>query len=95
MADLFLDTYPYGSHSTALDMARTGVPVVTLAGATMASRIAASANIALGVPSLVASSRKQYFDIAYMLSQSPNKLATARLQLKQAVYALNSFAFVY
>lgn len=40
-ADVFLDTLVYGAHSTALDALRTGMPIVTLAGETMARRVAA------------------------------------------------------
>jgi predicted O-linked N-acetylglucosamine transferase (SPINDLY family) len=42
LADVFLDTTPYNAHSTATDVLRAGVPIVTLPGRTFASRVAAS-----------------------------------------------------
>src|SRR5262249_32681562 len=41
-ADLALDCYPYGSHTTASDLLWAGVPLVGLAGATFVSRVSAS-----------------------------------------------------
>jgi protein O-GlcNAc transferase len=43
LADVFLDTTPYNAHSTATDVLRMGLPMVTLPGRTFASRVAASA----------------------------------------------------
>ena len=52
-ADLFLDTTPYNAHSTATDVLRTGLPILTLSGQTFAARVARSviqsANPALGL----------------------------------------------
>ena len=42
LADVFLDTTPYNAHSTATDVLRSGLPIVSLAGRTFASRVAAS-----------------------------------------------------
>src|ERR1044071_4270630 len=41
-ADLFLDTTPYNAGATANDALLMGLPVVTCAGETMASRVAGS-----------------------------------------------------
>jgi len=37
--DVYLDTFPYNAHSTATDLARMGVPMVTVAGRSFASRV--------------------------------------------------------
>lgn len=42
LADVFVDTWPYNAHSTAADALWAGVPVVTLAQNSFASRVAAS-----------------------------------------------------
>ena len=52
LADLFLDTAPYGAHTTASDAIWAGCPVLTLTGDTFASRVAASLNHHLGIPEL-------------------------------------------
>jgi predicted O-linked N-acetylglucosamine transferase (SPINDLY family) len=38
--DVYLDTFPYNAHSTATDLARMGVPMVTVPGWSFASRVA-------------------------------------------------------
>jgi protein O-GlcNAc transferase len=40
LADLMLDTWPYGAHTTASDALRMGVPLLTLPGKSFASRVA-------------------------------------------------------
>lgn len=51
-ADLFLDTAPYGAHTTASDAIWAGCPVLTRAGEVFAARVAASLNHHLGLPGL-------------------------------------------
>jgi len=41
-ADLFLDSFVYGAHSTATDALRGGLPVLTVVGGTFPSRVGAS-----------------------------------------------------
>ncbi|MEJ0045695.1 MAG: hypothetical protein WDN04_05920 [Rhodospirillales bacterium] len=53
LADLFLDTAPYGAHTTASDALWMGVPVLTVAGRGFAARVCASLVRAAGVPELV------------------------------------------
>ncbi|MBK6806077.1 MAG: hypothetical protein IPG84_15120 [Betaproteobacteria bacterium] len=50
LADLFLDTSPFGSHTTVNDALSAGLPVLTQAGRTFASRASASQVIAAGRP---------------------------------------------
>src|SRR6476646_8748944 len=49
-ADLFVDTFPYGAHTTTNDALLAGLPVVTCAGETLGSRIAGSQLRAIGLP---------------------------------------------
>ncbi len=51
-ADLFLDSEPYGAHTTASDAIWAGCPVLTVAGPVFAARVAASLNHHLGMPEL-------------------------------------------
>lgn len=52
LVDVFLDTFPYNCGSTARDVVRAGVPMVTLAGRSMVSRMGLSLS---GIfPSLIA-----------------------------------------
>jgi len=67
-ADLFLDTYPYGAHTTANDALLAGLPVLTCAGDTLASRIAGSQLHAIGLPELVTESFADYERLALALA---------------------------
>jgi predicted O-linked N-acetylglucosamine transferase (SPINDLY family) len=53
LADLFLDTFPYGAHTTASDALWMGLPVLTMPGRSFASRVCASLVRAAGVEELV------------------------------------------
>ena len=60
LADLFLDTLPYGAHTTASDALWMGVPVLTLSGRSFASRVCGSLVRAAGLPELVCSNAETY-----------------------------------
>jgi predicted O-linked N-acetylglucosamine transferase (SPINDLY family) len=83
-ADLFLDTTPYGAHSTAADALDTGLPVLALIGESFASRVAASLLSAAGLPELIASSGEEYAQIALRLAQEPELLSRTRDRLVKA-----------
>jgi predicted O-linked N-acetylglucosamine transferase (SPINDLY family) len=80
-ADLVIDTFPYGAHTTANDALLAGVPVLTCAGETLASRIAGSQLHAIGLPELVTSSFTDYEALALRLARHPAELAALRGRL--------------
>jgi len=80
-ADLVVDSFPYGAHTTANDALLAGVPLVTRAGETLVSRIAGSQLHAIGVPELVTSDPGAYEAIARRLAQSPAELARFRARI--------------
>lgn len=75
LADLALDTYPYGSHTTGSDALWAGVPLVTCIGETFASRVAASLLHAVGLPELITTGWDDYFRLARDLALHPARLA--------------------
>ncbi|BEI41958.1 MULTISPECIES: O-linked N-acetylglucosamine transferase family protein [unclassified Polynucleobacter] len=81
LADLFLDTHPYGAHTTAVDSLKSGVPVLTLIGQSFASRVAASLLNAIGLPELITHSSEEYEMMAIDLATTPRKLETIKLKL--------------
>ncbi|WP_051357008.1 tetratricopeptide repeat protein [Azorhizobium doebereinerae] len=83
-ADLFLDTLPYNAHTTASDALWAGVPVVTCAGESFASRVAASLLTAVGLPELVTTSLADYEALALALAQDPARLAALKARLAAA-----------
>ena len=82
-ADLFLDTFPYNAHATALDALWAGVPVLTYAGESFASRVAASLISAVGLPELITRSLSEYEDLAVGLATDPERLRQIRAALAQ------------
>jgi len=81
LADLFLDTYPYSAHTTAIDSLKAGVPVLTLLGRSFAGRVAASLLNVNGLPELVTNSQESYEALAIELAMNPKKLAEIKLKL--------------
>jgi predicted O-linked N-acetylglucosamine transferase (SPINDLY family) len=60
LADVALDTYPYGSHSTAMDVLFAGCPLLALAGDNMPGRVSASVLTAAGLADFVQPSLQHY-----------------------------------
>lgn len=71
LADAFLDTAPYGAHTTASDALWMGVPVVTFSGRGFASRVCGGLVRAAGLPETVADSPDGYVEIAIALGRDP------------------------
>jgi protein O-GlcNAc transferase len=81
LADLALDTFPYGSGATGSTILRAGVPMVTLMGESYVSRMAASQLHAIGLAELVTTCPEDYFNLARDLALNPDKLAMIRDKL--------------
>lgn len=64
LADLFLDTTPYGAHTTASDALWMAVPVLTWSGRCFASRVCGSLVRSAGLAELVVDSAQAYVDKA-------------------------------
>ncbi|OYX12301.1 MAG: hypothetical protein B7Z15_10150 [Rhizobiales bacterium 32-66-8] len=84
-ADLFLDTFPYNAHTTAADALRSGLPLVTQAGRSFVSRVAASLLMQAGLDDLVTTSAEEYEALALSLATDPDRLAAVRARLAQAL----------
>jgi len=75
-ADLALDCFPYGSHTTGSDALWAGVPLIGLAGDTFAARVSASILGAAGLADLVTTSLDDYHDLALRYASDRQLLAT-------------------
>ncbi|HSS69826.1 MAG TPA: tetratricopeptide repeat protein [Casimicrobiaceae bacterium] len=82
VADLFLDTFPCNAHTTANDALFVGLPIVTCAGETFASRVSGSQLLAIGLPELVTASLDTYEAMALRLACEPALLASLRERLQ-------------
>ena len=83
LADLFLDTFPYGAHTTCSDALWAGLPVLTCTGESFASRVSASLLNSIGLPELVTQTLKEYEDIAIELANNPNHLKEIKNKLEK------------
>jgi protein O-GlcNAc transferase len=81
LADLVLDTLPYGAHTTASDALWAGVPVLTRIGSSFAGRVAASLLSAAGLPELITQSAGAYETLAEQLAGSPRMIGDIRERL--------------
>lgn len=90
-ADIFLDTLPVNGHTTASDALWCGVPVVTAAGGTFASRVAASLLHAVGLRELVAADMQHYEAIALSLARDRRKREAIKAHLREKRMALPLF----
>ena len=81
LADLFLDTLPFNAGVTAADALWAGVPVITCAGESFASRMAGSVLTAAGLPELIARGRQDYCTLGIELARDPARLATLKARL--------------
>lgn len=81
-ADLFLDTFPYGGHTMAIDALWAGLPVLTLVGETFVSRVASSMLQTIGLPELITTRVEDYEALAHHLATHPAELAALRAKLE-------------
>lgn len=81
LADVILDTLYYNAHTTAADALWAGVPVLTCAGSTFASRVAGSMLHAIGLLELVTGSLPDYEALALRLARDPALLAGIKAKL--------------
>ncbi|MBS0375216.1 MAG: tetratricopeptide repeat protein [Proteobacteria bacterium] len=83
LADLYLDTYPYNGHSTTRDALLMGVPVLTCAGATFPSRVAASLLRTVRADELVTANLGEYVERAIGYAADPARLRRLRATLAE------------
>jgi protein O-GlcNAc transferase len=81
-ADIALDTYPYSGMASTVDALLMGVPVVTMAGRTPASRGAVAPLHAVGLGELIASSEDEYVARASALAGDAGRLAELRASVR-------------
>lgn len=87
-ADLFLDTFRYGAHTTAADALWAGLPVLTRAGGTMAARLGSSIVAAAGTPEMAVADTAAYVAAALRLAARPEELLALRSRLAARAGAL-------
>ena len=81
LADVFLDTFPYGAHTTAADAMWMGVPIVTMPGKSFASRVCAGLAKAGGIGELVCPTLEIYVARAVELGRNPRQVSALKQKL--------------
>jgi len=82
LADLFLDTSPYGAHTTASDALWMGVPVLTMSGRCFAARVCSSLVRAAGLSDLICDDPRAYVERAVALAHDPDQVAALKQRLE-------------
>jgi len=90
-ADLFVDTWPYGAHTTASDALWAGLPLLTMEGSGFASRVGASLLRSIGLEGLVCPDVQAYRNHLLALARDPSGLKTIRTRLKSQRHQLTIF----
>ena len=90
-ADLFLDTFPICAHTTASDALWAGVPVITMAGKSMVSRVAGSILKNINMEDLITFSYEDYKNKALFLANNPHALKEVRNNIIQNRMKTNLF----
>ena len=85
LADLFIDTFPYTAHTTCSDALRVGLPVITQAGNTFASRVAASLLNAVDLNELITNNDNEYKSKIIELANNPLKLNEIKKKLNNNI----------
>ena len=83
LADIFLDTAPYNSHSTTYDYINAGLPMITLKGNSFPSRVATSIYSSLNINELIAETESEYENIAIDLANNKFKLDKIKNKIKK------------
>jgi protein O-GlcNAc transferase len=81
VVDLTVDTFPYGSHTTAADALWGGCPLVAVAGETFASRVSGSILRVAGLPELVTTSLEEYRTLVLDLTRDAPRRERLRARL--------------
>jgi predicted O-linked N-acetylglucosamine transferase (SPINDLY family) len=81
-ADLFLDTFAYNAGATAVGALWMGLPVLTLPGDTMLSRMGASLALAVGLPELACRNADDYVNQAISLAYNRELLSKLAARLR-------------
>lgn len=82
LADLFLDSFPYGAHTTASDALWMGVPILTMSGRSFASRVCGSLVRSAGLPELICDTPQAFVQRAIELANTPAAVAALKTKLE-------------
>ena len=83
LADLILDSFPYGAHTTASDALWMGIPVLTLAGRSFPSRVCGSLLRTAGLAEMICETEEDYVTKAVALGSDRASNTALKDRLRQ------------
>ena len=84
LADIGLDTWPYGSHTTAMDLLANGVPMVAMEGDTLPARVSSSILQGYGLGALAQRTPEAFVETAVRLATEPSFSADIKFRVQNA-----------
>jgi protein O-GlcNAc transferase len=85
--DIALDPFPYNGQNTSYDVLLMGLPLLTLAAGTPASRVGLGLMSNLGLTELVATDSDEYASKGAVLAADTDRLVKLRATLRERVNA--------
>ena len=83
LADIYLDSFPYGGANTIIDPLELGVPAIAMRGGFQRSQQGAAILDDLGLPDLAAKDAREYCDLAVFLGTKPVLRAAIAEQVRR------------
>ena len=81
LADIFLDTYPYGAHTSCSDALRMGLPLITIKGESFASRVSSSLLNRVNLDELSVPDYETYKNLAIKIGKNKGYLIKIKKKL--------------
>ena len=85
LADIFLDTYPCGAHTSCSDALRVGLPLITIKGNSFASRVAASLLHRVNLDELAVPDYETYKNLAIKIGKNNEYLIKLKKKLLESL----------
>lgn len=84
ICDLFLDSFNYNAHTSAVDSIWAELPILTKVGKSFSSRICGSILSSLGFSDLITYSNKEYEEQAIYFGNNKNKILNIKNKIKES-----------
>ncbi len=91
LADVYLDSYPYGGATSLVDPLTVGLPTVVMEGNALRFRQASALLRSLQIPDLITNSEETYIKLAVSLGTNPKLRQHYRQQIQQKMQQNPSF----
>ena len=96
LADLYLDSYPCNAHTSASDALQANLPIVTLSGRSMSSRVTGSLLNSLDLQELITDNFYNYEKKINQLIRNKDQLKMIKMKItKNKTNIFNAKNFVY